>query len=279
MPFRLLILLTNDLRPKTKDQGLFLICVMNNLNELLALAEKTARAAGELLRGDASRLRQVNFEDLKDVKLQADLDSEELIGDLLAKDSSCPMLAEEGGGDTTLTDGSDPYWVVDPLDGTLNYLRKMPMTCVSIGLLRGEEPLLGVIYDFNRDELFSGLADGPLYLNGRAHQPVWAGTIEQATLTTGFPVGRDYSVKSLQEFIGKVQVYKKVRMIGSAALSMAYVAAGRFDAYVEEGIRLWDVAAGLALVKAAGGIVRLTRVDEATLTYNIRAAGMEKLIL
>ncbi len=253
--------------------------MINNLNDLLALAEKTARAAGELLRGDASRLRQVNFEDNKDVKLQADLDSEKLIGELLAKGSPFPMLGEEGGGDTTLTDGSDPYWVVDPLDGTHNYLRMVPMTCVSIGLLRGEEPLLGVIYDFNRDELFSGPADGGLFLNGEAHLPVWAETIEQASLTTGFPVGRDFSVESLQEFIAKVQVYKKVRMIGSASLSMAYVAAGRFDAYVEDGIRLWDVAAGLALVKAAGGIVRLTRAEDTPLAYNIRAAGMEKLIL
>ena len=252
---------------------------MNNLDNLLALAEKTARAAGELLRAETSSLRQVNFEDSKDVKLQADLDSEELIRNLLAEASSCPMLGEEQGGDTGLTDGSDPYWVIDPLDGTQNFLREMPMTCVSIGLLRGEEPLLGVIYDFNRDELFSGLVDGSLFLNGRAHKPVWAGTIEHASLTTGFPVGRDFSVESLQEFIEKVQVYKKVRMIGSAALSMAYVAAGRFDAYFEEGIRLWDVAAGLALVQAAGGIVRMTRTEDTPLAYNIWAAGKKEFII
>jgi myo-inositol-1(or 4)-monophosphatase len=146
--------------------------------------------------------------------------------------------------------------VVDPLDGTYNYLRGIPQTCVSIGLMRGRDARLGVIYDFNADECFAARRGGSLLLNGHPLQPVWPENRDHAVLITGFPAGRDYSAESLQRFISDIRRFKKIRMLGSAALAMAYVAAGRADAYYEESINLWDIAAGIALVEAAGGTVQ-----------------------
>lgn len=218
---------------------------------LLRLAEDAARAAGAvLLRGVG--LRGINFQSDKDVKLQADVESEALIRKMLEAHGKLPVIGEEGGGDIMLTQGSDPYWVVDPLDGTGNYLRGIPQTCVSIGLMCGLKPVLGVIYDFNADECFTALADGPLLLNGVVHKARHAESLNRAFLITGFPAGRDYSDRALAKTIADYQRFHKVRMLGSAALALAYVAAGRCDAYREESIRLWDIAAGLALLQASG---------------------------
>jgi myo-inositol-1(or 4)-monophosphatase len=253
---------------------------MSDLKQLLMLAEKAARVAGEILVQERKRLSAVDFQDASDVKLAADRESESRIRELLGQGSSYPIYGEEEGGDQGLTGRYDPYWVVDPLDGTHNYLRGVPSCCVSIGLMRGETPILGVIYDFNRDECFSGIVAEGIWLNGIPIQPQWAPNRQQASLQTGFPAGMDKNAEVLEKFVRQVQSYKKVRMIGSAALALAYVASGRFDVYFEASIRLWDVAAGLALVQAAGGVVRMSRCDpEKTLAYDVWAAGNSKLML
>ena len=178
--------------------------------------------------------------------MQADLNSESLV--LSRLKGSFPVLSEESGGERH----SGPTWIVDPLDGTVNYFRGIPNCCVSIALW-DREPILGVVYDFNRHELFAGIADEGITLNG---QPITVSPIDQknkAICFTGFPVATSFEDGALTEFVGLVRGYKKVRLLGSAALSLAYVACGRGDVYRERDIRLWDVAAGLALVKAAGG--------------------------
>lgn len=249
-----------------------------SLSELLTQAEHSARAAGEVLRAGATHLRMVRFQDATDIKLQADVESEQLIRSQLAA-TGYPVIGEEGGGDSNLLNGNEPYWVVDPLDGTFNYSRGNPATCVSIGLMRGETPVLGVVYDFNADECFAGIVTEGLHINGKRWQPLWAQDLAQAALATGFPSGMDKSPEKLQEFIGHVGSYKKIRMTGSAALAITYVAAGRFDVYFEQGIRLWDVAAGLALIQAAGGVVRMK--PSATgkfLAYDVWAAGNPALL-
>lgn len=220
-------------------------------------AEKAAREAGDILREGASHLREVEFQDKRDVKLRADMESEELIRKRLGKAADYPVYGEEKGGDESLRERYEPYWVVDPLDGTYNYLRGSALCAVSIGLMRGETPLLGVIYDFNADQLYSGVVADCFRVNGENIQPAWETRLEQAALATGFPAGMDRSPARMEAFLDRIAPFKKVRMVGSAALALAYVAGGIYDVYFEESIRLWDVAAGLALVQAAGGTIRM----------------------
>ncbi len=219
------------------------------------LAETAAREAGALLRARSDSSHQVRAEVGKDLKLEADVLAERRILDLLQASSPFPILSEEAGANPGFTQEAE-HWVVDPLDGTMNYGRRLPLTCVSIGLWRADQPVLGVIYDFERAELFSGRVGTGALCNG---VPITASSVEEpskAILATGFPSGRDYSDATLLAFCRKVQDFKKVRLLGSAALSLAWLAAGRLDAYAEDDIWFWDVAAGLALVAAAGGVFR-----------------------
>lgn len=245
---------------------------------LLKLAESTAREAGRLLRTSSAGLRAVEATDGKDVKLRADRASEELIRKRLAT-TGLPIIGEEEGGDASLTRQDQPYWCIDPLDGTHNYLRDNPLCCVSIGLLRGVEPVLGVIYDFNAEEVFAGIVGQGATLNGREIRPEFAPSIDTASLQTGFPTGRGYDDASLLESVRLIQRFQKVRMLGSAAMALAWLAVGRLDAYREESIRLWDIAAGLALVKAVGGTVRMEPASHgAFLAYDVWAAGRDEFI-
>jgi myo-inositol-1(or 4)-monophosphatase len=116
---------------------------------------------------------------------------------------------------------------------------------------------LGAIFDFNRNEVFTGIVGAGAWLNGAPMRVSDTAQVGQAVLCTGFPVAMDYSAASLSRFVRLVQQYKKIRLLGSAALSLAYVAAGRVEAYFEQKIRPWDVAAGVAVVRAAGGMVTM----------------------
>lgn len=245
----------------------------SSMHRELAIAEAAARQAGATLLAGAARLCEIEFLSASDVKLRADRESEEQIRHDLAAAFRYPVYGEELGGDEGLLQRNELYWVVDPLDGTFNYLRGNPSCAVSIGLMRGETPVLGVIYDFSRDECFAGVTGEGFWINGRRVQPAWADSLGQAALVTGFPSGMDSSPAVVQAFLQRIAPFKKVRMIGSAALALAYVAAGRADVYYEESIRLWDVAAGLAMVQAAGGAVRMraTRGGK-VLAYDICAA-------
>lgn len=235
-------------------------------------AETAARQAGKILLEGGSSLRSVEFQDARDVKIRADREAEDLIRKLLSKSSSFPIIGEELGGDASLVSQYEPYWVIDPLDGTYNYLRGSALCAVSIGLMRGETPLLGVIYDFNRDACYSGFVGGEFRLNGQPHRTQWESRHEQAALATGFPAGMDRSSDKVEAFIAQIAPFKKVRMVGSAALALAFVAEGTYDVYTESSIRIWDVAAGLALVQAAGGTVRMKRSEgDKSLAYDIWA--------
>jgi len=243
-------------------------------DELLTLAVATARAAGAALAKRSDRT--VNSESAHDIKLQADVDSETLIRERLLR-TKLPVIGEEIGGDAGLLDRGEPYWAVDPLDGTYNYLRGLPACCVSIGLWRGRRPVLGVIYDFGREELFAGGAGLGLTLNGRELKPKWAPDVPHGVLCTGFPNTADRSGAGVRGFVDRVGRFKKIRMIGSAALALAYVAAGRADAYYEETIKLWDIAAGLALIEGAGGYTSVEPVPGQPVAFNVWAAGRADL--
>jgi fructose-1,6-bisphosphatase/inositol monophosphatase family enzyme len=144
------------------------------------------------------------------------------------------------------------------------------MACVSIALWDGESPILGVIADIYHGNIFSGFVGEAAYLDGKKISVSELTDASQAVICSGFPSGRNYERESLLEFVEKVRQYKKVRMLGSAALMLAQVAAGRADVYEEEDIYLWDVGAGLALVKAAGGQFAMS-LGSGQFKYNVRA--------
>jgi len=218
---------------------------------LLLLAAEAARDAGRLLRQDFSQNAVIRSDAGKDLKTAADVASEALIRRSLEA-TGVQTLGEESV-DRPPIDRTAPFWVVDPLDGTFNFTRGFPLCCVSIAYCEDLRPCLGVIYDFQSDILYTGLPGYGAFANGATIKVSEIDDKGQAVLATGFPAGRSFKGASLRDFLKKIRAFKKIRMIGSAALSLAYVASGRFDAYFEESIWWWDVAAGLALVEAAGG--------------------------
>src|SRR6266851_4415081 len=215
------------------------------------LAEHAARSAGRSLRA-RSDLTVLSSKG-KDIKLAADRQSEQMIVDVLRSNSTFSILSEETGEIGESPALHQPRWLVDPIDGSYNYKRGIPACCVSIALWTSQAPLLGVIYDFTREELFSAIVGEGAWLNRDRLQITVARRRREAVLFTGFPVGSKRTASDLGRLAREMSAYKKVRMIGSAALSLAYVACGRGDVYHEDGIMLWDVAAGLALLRAAGG--------------------------
>ena len=222
--------------------------------QYLAIAQDAALVAGKILKKRSLILTQVNARGRRDIKLQADRTAEKIIISLLCKKNKFSVFSEEAGA--IRGNDNQHIWIIDPLDGTVNYSHRLPICCVSIGLWCAGQPILGVIYDFNHDEMFTGLAGHGAWLNGTAIKVSGVIKKEQAILCTGFPVSTDFSQSTLLRFVKDIQLYKKVRLLGSAALSLAYVAAGRVDAYQENDIAIWDIAAGIAIVEAAQGCVR-----------------------
>lgn len=224
-----------------------------NLDRYLYIAKEAAFSAGKYLSGYKRYDISIESEQGKDIKISADRGSEEIIIDILRAKSDFAILSEEKGLIGTGVKKDKLRWIVDPLDGSLNFLRGIPNCCVSIGLWNENKPVLGAIYDFNRNELFTGTAQVGAWLNGSMITVSEINTEDKAVLFTGFPVNTDYSSKALKIYIEQVRIFRKIRLIGSAALSLAYVAVGRADAYFERDIMFWDVAAGLAIVSGAGG--------------------------
>jgi myo-inositol-1(or 4)-monophosphatase len=241
------------------------------LDGYLKTATEAAIKAGKFLAGyDMSNL-QIKSSRGKDVKISADLESEGIILDFLKTRADIAILSEETGIIESAKEG-DLRWIVDPLDGSINFLKGIPVCCVSIALFNKSIPLLGAIYDFNRDELFTGITGMGAWMNGRAIAVSNMYDISQAVLFTGVPPGADLSTDAFQKYVGQIRAFKKLRWIGSAALSLAYVAAGRADAYMENGVMLWDVAAGLAIVSGATGKYYISEEKEGG-TYNVCAAN------
>jgi len=224
---------------------------MSHASEL-TLAQAAALDAGKLLLNEADPSNVLSAEG-RDIKLDADRRAETLILERLIP-SGIPVLTEEAGEKGDVRRDGD-FWVVDPLDGTYNYHRGIRLCCVSIALCLGGKPRLGVVHHFGAGETFAGEVGAGATLNGAPMRVSSVKSPAKAILATGFPVSRDFSEASLRDFTSRVARFKKIRMFGTAALSAAYVACGRVDAYFEEDILFWDIAAGAALVEAAGGFV------------------------
>lgn len=217
-------------------------------NKELEIAKRAAKEAGLFL----SKREDIYVDMLegKDIKLSSDRISEKIIMDIL-EETNIPILSEEYG---FKGEKSELYWIVDPLDGTINYFKGLDdFACVSIALWNKKRPVLGVVYRFMKEELFWGAEGNGAYLNGTAIYPCSVEDTSQAVIAAGFPVKRSYDTEALLKLIKQIQCFKKVRMLGAAAIMSTFVSCGRLDAYIEEDIMLWDIAAGVAIVNAAGG--------------------------
>lgn len=219
------------------------------------LAKEIVLKVGKYLASQT--IKKVDSQIGKDIKLELDKTVEKLIIDSLIKDFTYPILSEEMGL-TKEIKKYIPYWIIDPIDGTLNFSRGNPTCCISIAFWIDKEPIFGVIYDFNKKELFSGYNGVGSWLNSLKLESQKIKEKSQSILATGFPTYMSNDEEILKYFILKIQEYKKIRMIGSAALSLAYVACGRFDGYMENNIKLWDIAAGIAINHAINNKYQIT---------------------
>jgi myo-inositol-1(or 4)-monophosphatase len=166
---------------------------------------------------------------------------------------------EEGASHARPAPGAPPTWVVDPLDGTTNYVHDIPAYCVSVGLQIEGEPVVGAIFDPRQNELFAAAKGRGATLNGKPIRASKSQRLADAVLSTGFPPDVRGNEKALDWWRHFAFLARSLRRTGSTALNLAYVAAGRYDGYWAFDNHAWDVAAGVALVREAGGIV--TRVD------------------
>jgi len=234
---------------------------IQDLNIDLNIAKKAAIESGKFLLKNKEKLNKDLQSAQKDTKLLADLESENLIKDIITTQSKYPILAEESG--KSVDNLGDTFWIIDPLDGTANYNRGIPICCVSIGLVKNMKPILGVIYDFNNDLIYSGDKFSNLSLmNGKPIKVSNKNNKDDSVLITGLPHHTDYSSESLGKMIKDMQTWKKVRMIGSAAIASCYIASGKAERYQENGVYLWDIIAGAAIVESAGGIADILNLRE-----------------
>ena len=217
----------------------------------LETAVSAAHAAGELLRSHFGSALEVNEFAAHDIKLDLDVRSQELITRLLLERFPGHALYGEEG--LAGNQESDFQWIVDPIDGTVNYFYGIPHFCISIALRERGEIILGVIYDPMRDELWQVERGGTPTLNGKPIRVSTRDKLSDAILSIGLSKSKTTIAAGLplpEYFASRA---RKCRLMGSAALDLAYVACGRLDAYIESSVSLWDVAAGKLLVEAAGG--------------------------
>lgn len=233
---------------------------MHDYKKELDTAKKAATKAGHILLSNKSNLNKILSTTRKDIKLQADVSAEAVIKDIIKSESTLPILAEESGLSSEKI--SSTFWVVDPLDGTANYSRNIPICCVSIGLISDLKPVLGVIYDFHNDELYEGSIDTKALLNNNEISVSKVENFHDGVLLTGLPNNTDYSDSALLKMVKDFQNWRKVRMIGSAAMASVYIASGKADLYTEKKTYLWDIAAGAAIVNAAGGEASIVNQNE-----------------
>jgi myo-inositol-1(or 4)-monophosphatase len=233
----------------------YLLIVNLSMQPMLNIAVRAARSAGELIlrsTDSVSRL-SVDQKGKNDYASEVDRMAErEIISIIKAAYPEHAILAEESGRHK----GNDFVWIIDPLDGTTNFLHGFPQYSVSIALKYKGKLEVGVVYDPLRDELFTAKRGGGAMLNSRRLRVTNQNSLKGALIGTGFPFKTD---RDLDAYLGMFRALTTecagIRRAGSAALDLAYVAAGRMDGYWEIGVMEWDMAAGILLIKEAGGVV------------------------
>jgi len=249
---------------------------------MLETAIAAAYAAGRLLRQNFGAALTVNQTTHHDIKLEIDELTQQLIAKAILADypDHC-ILGEEGvAGPAT----AEVRWVVDPLDGTVNYFYGIPHYAVSIAAQQRTGPetwetVAGAVYDVELDEMFAAAKDEPATLNGQPIRVSDRAELSEAIISIGFFKSIETIRRSLTDFQHLVERARKIRIQGAAALDVVYVASGRYDAYQEYGIKLWDIAAGQLILDRAGGRTESAPAAEPH-TFNVRMTnGKVKLTL
>ena len=232
----------------------------------LDVAIKAARAAGALMNKNRDVPKRVNEASQHDLKLELDVKCQQLIEKKLA--AAFPQISVLGEEGETGDAAGEQRWVIDPIDGTVNFAYGIPHSCVSIALQEkangvmprrhsvtkdGYSTLLGVVYDPFVDELWTAMRGGKAFLNGRVIAASKRARLDEAIVSMGFSKRTDTLIEMLPVLNRMIHRVRKIRIMGAAALAMTYVASGRCDAYLEAGIRLWDIAAGGLILECAGG--------------------------
>jgi myo-inositol-1(or 4)-monophosphatase len=228
------------------------------VSDILQMVEGIARQAGAVLMGGFGKVRHIQQKGAIDLVTEFDKLSEEVILSFIQEEfPDHAILSEESGHNNTI---SEYQWVIDPLDGTTNFAHGIPIFSVSIALLRNNSPLVGVVYDPFRDEMFSAESEHGATLGSQPIRVSSRADLGQAVISTGFPYDiRTNPQNNLDQFIQFQLRTQAVRHLASAALDCAWTAMGRLDGYWEFGVKPWDIGAGALIVREAGG--RVTSVD------------------
>jgi len=227
-----------------------------NFEQLCIDVQNIARTAGAFIAGEREKfdLESIEVKGKANFVSYVDKQAEEMIvGSLRNLLPGSGFIAEEG----TATSSNEKYqWIIDPLDGTTNFIHSLPPFAVSIALMEDDELVLGVVYEITQDECFYAWKGSKAFLNGKEIRVTTAATTADSLIATGFPYS---AMDMLDRFIESMRYFMihshGLRRLGSAATDLAYVAAGRFEAFYEHGLKPWDVAAGAVILRQAGGKV------------------------
>jgi myo-inositol-1(or 4)-monophosphatase len=225
--------------------------------ELVEICEKACAAAKEAGLFIQSQINQIQRTDIEEKGLNqlvsyVDKTSEEmLVKSLKGILPEAGFITEE---ETVAREQAEYTWIIDPLDGTTNFLHALPVYSVSVALMKNNKLVVGIVYEPNRDELFYAWSGGGAYLNGKRIQVKTNQELSKSLLATGFPY---YDFKRVPQYLATLSDLMKgtqgMRRMGSAAVDLAYTACGRFDGFFEYGLSPWDVAGGIVLIEEAGG--------------------------
>ncbi len=235
-----------------------------NLNLAQTAATRAAQAVGALMRRELHAPKRAQSVSQHDIKLELDVRCQKLIERSLKRAfPEVALLGEEGVAGRA---NAEYRWVVDPIDGTVNFTYGIPHACVSIALQKraphrpdyrdGYDTLVGVVYEPFCRELWTAIRGQPARLNGKTIHVSQRRKLREAVVSIGFTKTRESLEATLPYFSGLVHRVRKIRMMGSAALGLTYVACGRFDAYIEREIHTWDIGAGGLIIQCAGGEFR-----------------------
>jgi len=217
-------------------------------------AIKAAKLAGKIMLENYGNVGKISFkENDRSILTKVDLECEKAIINVIKeKFPDHNIIGEESGDEKVKSKFS---WVIDPIDGTTNYLQNIPLFCCSIALAKNNVPFLGVVYEPVRDELFYAEKNKGAYLNNNKIKVSSKTNLNEAVILPGLPSASHVSVDTLEKAIKLFGKVRGIRITGSAAINLSYVACGRIDVYLNENIKAWDAAAGVILIEEAGGLV------------------------
>ncbi len=226
------------------------------LERICCLACKTVTEVAEFIRGEAGKVTDIEIETKSRNSLVSYVDKtaeEKLVAGLKELLPQSTFLTEE---ETVATEQGEYQWIIDPLDGTTNFLHQLPCFAISVALQYRERTILGIVYEVNQRECFYAWKDGGAFLNGNKIQVSKTGRLEDSLIATGFPYYDYGSVKPYLKILERLMKNTRgVRRFGAAAVDLVYTACGRFDAFFEYSLNAWDVAAGAFIIEEAGGKV------------------------